>query len=69
MIQLIYRDKSFEGSAKDFQFGPLTMKEHWTSGLDDIRGTLDRPEWLAMPTHETPFVTHDIHRRQAEGAR
>ncbi|WP_354684321.1 patatin-like phospholipase family protein [Cupriavidus necator] len=66
VIQLIYRDKSFEGSAKDFQFGPLTMKEHWASGLEDIRGTLQHPEWLAMPTHENPFVTHDIHRRHAE---
>jgi len=64
VIQLIYRDKSFEGSAKDFQFGPLTMREHWHSGLDDIRGTLAHPEWLAMPTHSAPFVTHDIHRSQ-----
>ena len=65
VIQLIYRDKSFEGSAKDFQFGPLTMKEHWGSGLDDIRQTLKRSEYLAMPTHENPFVTHDIHRQRA----
>jgi len=66
VVQLIYRDKSFEGSAKDFQFGPLTMREHWHSGLDDIRSTLQHPEWLAMPTHDAPFVSHDIHRRQAE---
>ncbi len=62
VIQLIYRDKTFEGNAKDYQFGLLTMNEHWTSGLDDIRETLKHPEWLAMPTHERPFVTHDIHR-------
>lgn len=62
VIQLIYRDKTFEGNAKDYQFGRLTMNEHWTSGLDDIRETLKHPEWLAMPTHEKPFVTHDIHR-------
>ncbi|MGO4158309.1 DUF3734 domain-containing protein [Cupriavidus sp. YAF13] len=62
VIQLIYRDKTFEGNAKDYQFGLLTMNEHWTSGLDDIRETLKHPEWLAMPTHEKPFVTHDIHR-------
>lgn len=68
VIQLIYRDKSFEGSAKDFQFGPLTMSEHWKSGLDDIRGTLQHPEWLAMPTHDDPFVTHDIHRHNEESS-
>ena len=62
VIQLIYRDKSFEGHAKDFQFGPLTMREHWDSGLEDIRDTLSRPEWLAMPTSDAAFITHDIHR-------
>ncbi len=62
VVQLIYRNKSFEGSAKDFQFGPLTMNEHWASGLEDFRETLLHPEWLAMPTPENPFVTHDIHR-------
>ncbi len=62
VIQLIYRDKSFEGNAKDYQFGLLTMHEHWTSGLDDIRDTLKHPKWLAMPGPERPFVTHDVHR-------
>ncbi|QRQ87222.1 patatin-like phospholipase family protein [Cupriavidus oxalaticus] len=62
VIQLIYRDKSFENMAKDYQFGLLTMNEHWTSGLDDIRQTLRHPQWLAMPSREQPFVTHDVHR-------
>lgn len=62
VIQLIYRDKSFEGSAKDYQFGALTMHEHWASGLDDIRETLRHPHWLAMPDAGHPFVTHDVHR-------
>ncbi|WP_432258984.1 DUF3734 domain-containing protein [Cupriavidus sp. TMH.W2] len=62
VIQLIYRDKSFENLAKDYQFGPLTMHEHWTSGLEDIRRTLRHPQWLAMPSLEHPFVTHDVHR-------
>ena len=62
VIQLIYRDKSFENSAKDYQFGLLAMNEHWSSGLDDIRDTLRHPHWLAMPSPERPFVTHDVHR-------
>ncbi|CAG2148094.1 hypothetical protein LMG26411_03268 [Cupriavidus numazuensis] len=62
VIQLIYRDKSFENSAKDYQFGLLAMNEHWSSGLDDIRDTLRHPHWLAMPSRERPFVTHDVHR-------
>ncbi len=66
VIQLIYRDKSFEGSAKDYQFGVLTMHEHWASGLEDIRETLKHPKWLAMPGPEHPFVTHDVHRGDGE---
>jgi len=62
VIHLIYRDKSFETGAKDYQFGSLTMREHWASGLDDIRETLKHPQWLAMPSPEHPFVTHDVHR-------
>jgi NTE family protein len=67
VIQLIYRDKSFENSAKDYQFGALTMDEHWTTGLDDIRDTLRHPRWLAMPDAEHPFVTHDVHRGNGGG--
>ncbi|WP_334159114.1 patatin-like phospholipase family protein [Oryzomicrobium sp.] len=62
VIHLIYRDKACEGHYKDYQFGALTMREHWKSGLADIGHTLDHPEWLEMPTPEQPFVTHDVHR-------
>jgi NTE family protein len=61
VIHLIYRDKPYESYAKDYQFGQLTMNEHWSSGLSDMRATLEHPEWLAMPADERPFVTHDLH--------
>jgi NTE family protein len=62
VIQLIYRQKPYEDQAKDYQFGRLTLDEHWTSGLGDLRETLTHPQWLAMPSTERPFVTHDVHR-------
>ncbi|MET0377527.1 MAG: patatin-like phospholipase family protein [Spongiibacteraceae bacterium] len=62
VIHMIYRNRPFEGAAKDFQFGLLTMQDHWASGLEDIRNTVAHPEWLAMPTAKHPFVTHDLHR-------
>jgi len=67
VIHLIYRDKTYEGNAKDYQFGRLAMNEHWESGLADIRQTLGHPEWLAMPSNEHPFVTHDVHRGRPHG--
>ncbi|OQS30769.1 patatin-like phospholipase family protein [Chromobacterium violaceum] len=63
VVHLIYQDKPCEGHYKDYQFGARTMREHWASGLADIRATLAHPEWLAMPTPDRPFVTHDVHSR------
>jgi NTE family protein len=62
VIHLIYRHKEYEGHYKDYQFGPSTMREHWESGLEDIRGTLSHREWLDIPNGDSGFVTHDIHR-------
>jgi NTE family protein len=66
VIHLIYRDKPYESYAKDYQFGLVTMNEHWSSGLSDMRSTLEHREWLEMPSEQRPFVTHDLqgpHRR------
>lgn len=40
IVHLIYRHKEYEGYFKDYQFGFSTMREHWASGLEDIRRTL-----------------------------
>jgi NTE family protein len=63
IIHLIYRDKEYEGHYKDYQFGISTMREHWQTGLADIRRTLQNRDWLDMPTNDLSFVTHDIHRQ------
>jgi NTE family protein len=60
VIHLVYRDKPYESYAKDYQFGMLTMNEHWSSGLSDMTATLER-HWLDKPSDEEPFVTHDLH--------
>ncbi|WP_133649315.1 DUF3734 domain-containing protein [Paraburkholderia flava] len=62
VIHLIYRQKEYEGQFKDYQFGLSTMREHWSSGLEDIRRSLAQPGWLDMPDNDSGFVTHDIHR-------
>lgn len=66
IVHLIYQDKEWDGASKDYEFGPLTMRNHWDSGLADIRHTLAHPEWLELPDNVNGFVTHDVHRlRQA----
>ena len=64
VIHLIYHDKAFEAYHKDYEFSRLTMREHWESGLDDIRRTLSFPEWLDRPDGESGVITHDVHRLQ-----
>jgi len=66
IVHLIYRAKSYEEQYKDYAFGPATMREHWASGRDDMRDSLDRPEFFALPERGLGVVTHDIHR--ARGA-
>ncbi len=61
VIHLIYRDKPFDGEGKDYVFGRAQMRAHWRSGLDDMRRTLDHPDWFALPGEDTGFVTHDVH--------
>lgn len=62
IIHLIYRHKEYEGHFKDYPFSFSTMREHWASGLEDIRRTLAHRDWLEMPNNESRFITHDIHR-------
>lgn len=64
VIHLIYSEKEWDGIAKDYEFGPLTMRDHWASGLEDIRHTLGHEEWLELPPPEHRFVTHDLHRHE-----
>jgi len=66
VIHLTYHDKPYESYAKDYQFGMLTMNEHWSSGLSDMRATLEHRHWLDKPSAEEPFVTHDLHRERPE---
>jgi NTE family protein len=59
LIHLIYRDRARIGHFKDYQFGPLSMREHWQSGLADVGRALAHPQWLQLPTGENAFVVHD----------
>jgi NTE family protein len=62
IVNLIYESKHLERYSKDYEFGTEAMREHWESGLADIRHTLAKPDILARPTEDSCFVTHDIHR-------
>ncbi len=61
ILQLIYRQKAYEGDAKDYEFSRISMREHWRSGYEDTRSTLTRKDWLEMAPDDDGIQTHDIH--------
>ncbi|OAJ61731.1 hypothetical protein A6V36_23575 [Paraburkholderia ginsengiterrae] len=66
VVHLIYKNKTFEGHYKDYEFSKATMREHWESGLEDIRRSFEHPEWFDIPSREIGFVTRDVHRYRQE---
>ena len=68
VVQLIYQEKEWDGLAKDYEFGAQSMRDHWASGLADLRRTLAHPDWLALPEGRAASVTHDVHRGAPRGA-
>ncbi len=62
IMQLIYKQKAYEGDAKDYEFSRISMKEHWRSGYYDTRNTLNHKNWLQF--HGTPGIrSFDLHRK------
>ncbi len=75
VVQLIYRDRPYEGAFKDVEFSRRTKLDHWASGVADgekaLRrkqihpvdpapgGTLSVDPGLELPTSELP---KDLHR-------
>jgi NTE family protein len=62
VVHLIYKEKEWDGLAKDYEFGAQSMRDHWSSGLSDVRQTLAHRDWLAPPQGRATSVTHDVHR-------
>ncbi|OYV45008.1 MAG: hypothetical protein B7Z75_01135 [Acidocella sp. 20-57-95] len=62
IMQLIYRQKAWEGDAKDYEFSRISMKDHWRTGYYDTRNTLAHRDWLDMKGNGKGISTHDIHR-------
>jgi len=60
IVHLIYRARSYEGVAKDFEFSRRTMEEHWESGYDNALRTLAEPEVMRLPDPIEGVRTFDV---------
>jgi NTE family protein len=61
IAQLIYRDKAWEGQAKDYEFSRATMAEHWLSGRSDVEKTIHDAAWLTQPL-QLGTIIYDLSR-------
>jgi NTE family protein len=52
IVQLIYRDRAYEGAYKDVEFSRQTMLDHWGSGIADGQRALERRK--TDPPHPKP---------------
>jgi NTE family protein len=59
IVHLIYRARSYEGIAKDFEFSRRTMEEHWKTGYDNARESLVNPQVLELPDRLEGVRTFD----------
>ena len=67
IAQLIYRDKAWEGHAKDYEFSRATMAEHWLSGHADVERTIHNAAWLKRPM-QMGTVVYDLSRENLVAA-
>ena len=63
-IHMIYKNKTTDGHYKDFEFSHESMRNHWKTGLEDMRRTLENPSCLDLPPPGENFVDFDVHRHQ-----
>ena len=66
IVHLIYRARSYEGIAKDFEFSRRTMEEHWKSGYDNARRTLAEPEVMRLPDPIEGVRVFDVCKDESE---
>jgi NTE family protein len=52
VVQLIYRDRAYEGAYKDVEFSRQTMLDHWASGVADGEHAVERRR--TNPPHPKP---------------
>jgi len=45
VVHLIHRRKNYQTQSKDYEFSRYSVTEHWGSGQDDVRRTLQSSAW------------------------
>lgn len=62
VVQLIYRQASYELESKDYEFSRASVLEHWQAGQRDMRDTIMHPEWLKSSGLDDGVTQYDLTR-------
>ena len=58
VAQIVYRNKPYEGSSKDYEFSRAAMEEHWQAGVADVESCMQQchPELRGRPQNGATLV-------------
>ena len=62
IVQLIYRQASYELESKDYEFSRLSVLEHWQAGQRDLRDSILHPDWLKSSGRDDGVTQYDLTR-------
>ncbi len=68
VVQLIYRRKAYESSAKDYEFSRATMLEHWSSGVTAVRRSMTKRAAIMADAKSDGASTFDVQAHDPEPA-
>ena len=60
IVHLIYRQKRYERSSKDYEFSRASVREHWEAGARDMRQAREHRDWPAGSTLDAGVTTYDL---------
>lgn len=60
LMQLIYRQKAYEGDSKDYEFSRATMIEHWEAGRNDLIRSFRHRAWHERRHNEAGVAVFDL---------
>jgi NTE family protein len=60
ILHLINRSDTYESNSKDYEFSRMTVRDHWKTGLEDARFSLEHPDWRNRTCRSDEIVTFDL---------
>ena len=60
ILHLINRCDAYESNSKDYEFSRMTVRDHWRTGYEDARFSLEHPDWRNRACRSAEIATFDL---------